>query len=81
MEAVVSKPHHACPDLRWIDNKIRRLRGELNRGYEHAAGAGYSMIEIEDLIEDHRERYMRHMRENPEELSQYLVERDEVIEE
>lgn len=68
--------HRNCPDLHYIDKKIRMLKSELRGGYEHPAGAGYTIIEIEDLIEDHRERYIRYMRENPTELTQYLAERD-----
>lgn len=64
----------ACPDLHYIDRKLRELRYH-KVSYEHPAAAGYSSIEIEDLIEEHRERYMRYALENPMELRQYIAER------
>jgi len=66
----------ACPDLHYIDEKIRVLKDELCTGYKHPAATGYTIIEINDHIEDHRERYMRYNGKNPSELAQYLVERE-----
>lgn len=67
--------HQSCPDLRYIDKKIQILEDELRSGYVHPAAAGHTIIEINQLIEEHRERFNLYLNRDQKELSEYTSTR------